>query len=80
MIAGVSANSHDNIMELVNLNIDEYKNQDAIFLAPSGISDISNFKSYNNTLYLGGELNFFKGVNIDLLSGSVFHEVNKKVK
>lgn len=36
LIAGVSANSHDNIMELVNLNIDEYKNQDAIFLAPSG--------------------------------------------
>ncbi|HEH4528673.1 TPA: hypothetical protein SG302_001310 [Campylobacter jejuni] len=50
MIAGVSANSHDNIIEFVNLNIDEYKNQDAIFLAPSGISDISNFKSYNNTL------------------------------
>lgn len=25
LIAGVSANSHDNIMELVNLNIDEYK-------------------------------------------------------
>ncbi|EAJ3278717.1 hypothetical protein C7M94_04340 [Campylobacter jejuni] len=80
LIAGVSANSHDNIMELVNLNIDEYKNQDAIFLAPSGTSDISNFKSYNNTLYLGGELNFFKDVNIDLLSGSVFHEVNKKGK
>ncbi len=36
LIAGVSANSHDNIMELVNLNIDEYKNQDAISLAPSG--------------------------------------------
>lgn len=36
LIAGVSANSHDNIMEFVNLNIDEYKNQDAIFLAPSG--------------------------------------------
>ncbi|EAH9082068.1 hypothetical protein EXD10_07275, partial [Campylobacter jejuni] len=35
---------------------------------------------YNNTLYLGGELNFFKDVNIDLLSGSVFHEVNKKGK
>lgn len=80
LIAGVSANSHDNIMEFVNLNIDEYKNQDAIFLAPSGTSDISNFKSYNNTLYLGGELNFFKDVNIDLLSGSVFHEVNKKGK
>lgn len=25
-------------------------------------------------------MNFFKDVNIDLLSGSVFHEVNKKGK
>ncbi len=54
----MSANSHDNIMEFVNLNIDEYKNQDAIFLAPSG--RYFKFKSYNNTLYLGGELNFLK--------------------
>lgn len=51
IIAGLSNNGHDNTLIINNLNLDEYKNNNSIFIAPSAITGLSEAKSYNNTLY-----------------------------
>ncbi len=60
IIAGLSNNGHDNTLIINNLNLDEYKNNNSVFIAPSAITGLSEAKSYNNTLYIGGNLNIFK--------------------
>lgn len=73
IIAGLSNNTHDNTLIINNINLDEYKNQDSIFIAPSAITGINESKSYNNTLYIGGNINIFKDTIIDILSGTMVH-------
>lgn len=51
IIAGLSNNGHDNTLIINNLNLDEYKNNNSVFIAPSAITGLSEAKSYNNTLY-----------------------------
>ncbi|EAJ6152606.1 hypothetical protein CK565_04140 [Campylobacter lari] len=67
--AGIAKNTHDNYTHINNLNIDEYKNNKAIFISASGVYS-ENDKSYNNTLYLSGNTNIFNNTNIDVLAGS----------
>lgn len=67
--AGIAKNTHDNYTHINNLNIDEYKNNKAIFISASGIYS-ENDKSYNNTLYLSGNTNIFNNTNIEVLAGS----------
>ncbi|EAH9833650.1 hypothetical protein EZI50_06200, partial [Campylobacter jejuni] len=38
IIAGLSNNGHDNTLIINNLNLDEYKNNNSVFIAPSDIS------------------------------------------
>lgn len=73
IIAGLSNNGHDNTLIINNLNLDEYKNNNSIFIAPSAITGLSEAKSYNNTLYIGGNLNIFKNTFIDILAGALVH-------
>ncbi|EAJ2168727.1 hypothetical protein CRT16_07620, partial [Campylobacter jejuni] len=73
IIAGLSNNAHDNTLIINNLNLDEYKNNNSIFIAPSAITGLSEAKSYNNTLYIGGNLNIFKNTFIDILAGALVH-------
>lgn len=51
IIAELSNNGHDNTLIINNLNLDEYKNNNSVFIAPSAITGLSEAKSYNNTLY-----------------------------
>ncbi|EAL9772844.1 hypothetical protein D0772_07735, partial [Campylobacter lari] len=67
--AGIAKNTHDNYTHINNLNIDEYKNNKAIFISASGVYS-ENDKSYNNTLYLSGNTNIFNNTNIEVLAGS----------
>ncbi|WP_257402391.1 hypothetical protein CLC19175_01566 [Campylobacter lari subsp. concheus] len=76
IVAGISKNTHDNYIHINNLNIDEYKNREAIFIAPSATYNI-NDKSYNNTLYLSGDTNIFKNTNIDVLAGNILSLKNE---
>lgn len=73
IIAGLSNNAHDNTLIINNLNLDEYKNNNSIFIAPSAITGLSEAKSYNNTLYIGGNLNIFKNTFIDILAGALVY-------
>lgn len=73
IIAGLSNNAHDDTLIINNLNLDEYKNNNSIFIAPSAITGLSEAKSYNNTLYIGGNLNIFKNTFIDILAGALVH-------
>lgn len=50
IIAELSNNGHDNTLIINNLNLDEYKNNNSVFIAPSAITGLSEAKSYNNTL------------------------------
>ncbi|MCR8683923.1 hypothetical protein CAMP5082_08355, partial [Campylobacter sp. LMG 17559] len=43
--AGIAKNTHDNYTHINNLNIDEYKNNKAIFISASGVYS-ENDKSY----------------------------------
>ncbi|QKF58100.1 hypothetical protein [Campylobacter ornithocola] len=67
--AGIAKNTHDNYIHIANLNIDEYKNNEAIIISASGVYS-ENDKSYNNTLYLSGNTNIFNNTKIDILAGS----------
>ncbi|EGK7562709.1 hypothetical protein IO476_001784, partial [Campylobacter coli] len=60
---------HNNYIHINNLNIDEYKNKEAIFIAPSALND-TNGKSHNNTLYISGNTNISSNTLIDVLAGS----------
>ncbi|MCW1360348.1 hypothetical protein OLQ22_04120 [Campylobacter jejuni] len=73
IIAGLSKNSHHNTLSIKNLNIDEYKNDNAIFIAPSALNLQNNAKSYDNTLYLGGEFNTFENTLVDAISGALMY-------
>ncbi|WP_139471213.1 hypothetical protein [Campylobacter armoricus] len=70
--AGIAKNTHDNYTHIANLNIDEYKNNDAIFIGASAIYHQDD-KSYDNTLYLSGNTNIFNNTYIDVLAGSFIH-------
>lgn len=72
IIAGLSNNAHDNTLIINNLNLDKYKNNNSVFIAPSAITGLSEAKSYNNT-YIGGNLNIFKNTFIDILAGSLVY-------
>lgn len=74
-IAGVSNNTHDNILEITNLNIDEYKNDSAIILASAGILN-NKSKSYNNTVYMGGYVNTFNPINV--LAGTILSNIQRQ--
>lgn len=73
IIGGLSANSHDNLVSINNLNIDEYKNEKSIFIAASGINS-ENAKSNNNTLFISGNTNIFKDTQIEALAGTILQE------
>ncbi|WP_186298596.1 hypothetical protein [Campylobacter jejuni] len=75
VIAGVSNNTHDNILEITNLNIDEYKNDSAVILAPVGILH-SKAKSYNNTVYMGGYVNTFSPISV--LAGTILSNIQRQ--
>lgn len=68
--AGISKNSHDNFTHISNLNIDEYKNSNAIFISASGVLNEKDI-SHNNTLYLSANTNIFNNTNIDVLAGGI---------
>lgn len=70
--AGIAKNTHDNYTHIANLNIDEYKNNSAIFIAASGVYS-QDGKSYNNSLYLSGTTNIYKNTNINV-TGSFLRE------
>lgn len=72
IIAGLSNNAHDNTLIINNLNLDKYKNNNSVFIAPSAITGLSEAKSYNNT-YIGGNLNIFKNTFIDILAGALVY-------
>ncbi|EAI8832627.1 hypothetical protein B1906_04520 [Campylobacter coli] len=74
-IAGVSNNTHDNILEITDLNIDEYKNDSAVILAPAGILN-SKSKSYNNTVYIGGYVNTFEPISV--LAGTILSNIQRQ--
>lgn len=76
IIAGIAKNTHDNYIHINNLNIDEYKSQKSIFIAPSATYS-KNDKSYNNTLYLSGSTNIFKNTNIEVLAGNILSLKNE---
>ncbi|EIP9886241.1 hypothetical protein LUG10_001901, partial [Campylobacter jejuni] len=44
IIAGLSNNGHDNTLIINNLNLDEYKNNNSVFIAPSAITGLSEAK------------------------------------
>ncbi|WP_229238846.1 hypothetical protein, partial [Campylobacter volucris] len=68
--AGISKNSHDNFTHISNLNIDEYKNSNAIFISASGVLNEKDV-SHDNTLYLSGAINTFDNTSIDVLAGGI---------
>ncbi len=49
IIAGLSNNGHDNTLIINNLNLDEYKNNNSVFIAPSDISLSKNNRLILNT-------------------------------
>ncbi|HFZ5204518.1 TPA: hypothetical protein ACIK0Q_001625 [Campylobacter jejuni] len=75
VIVGVSNNTHDNILEITNLDIDEYKNDSAVILAPAGILN-SKAKSYNNTVYMGGYVNTFSPISV--LAGTILSNIQRQ--
>ncbi|MEE6538236.1 hypothetical protein VWM66_10735, partial [Campylobacter jejuni] len=54
IIAGLSNNGYDNTLIINNLNLDEYKNNNSVFIAPS---DISLSKKHRLSLILLGLMN-----------------------
>ncbi|MCW1359735.1 hypothetical protein [Campylobacter sp. CCS1377] len=69
--AGLGEKSHDNILAITNLNIDEYHNNSQIYIAPSAHLTRTNANSSSdNTLYMGGTHNIFQGTIINNISGS----------
>ncbi|WP_139453733.1 hypothetical protein [Campylobacter armoricus] len=82
IISGVSKNTHNNIMEIFNINIDEYKNKNSVFIASSAVfkGQENESKSYNNILYLGGNFLTYENDSMDCISGAILHEhAGKKV-
>ncbi|MCV3387245.1 hypothetical protein L8U00_01905 [Campylobacter sp. IFREMER_LSEM_CL2256] len=82
LIGGVSKNTHHNIVEIFNINIDEYKNKNAVFIAASAVfkDKDKESKSYNNTLYLGGNFFTYENDSMNCISGTILHEhAEKKV-
>lgn len=49
IIAGLSNNGYDNTLIINNLNLDEYKNNNSVFIAPSDISLSKNNRLILNT-------------------------------
>lgn len=74
--AGIAKNAYNNFTHIANLNIDEYKNNDALFISASGVNQEEG-KSYNNTLYLSGATNIFKNTSIDVLAGNILQSKNE---
>ncbi|AJC92270.1 hypothetical protein CSUB8523_1841 [Campylobacter subantarcticus LMG 24377] len=74
--AGIAKNTHDNYTHIHNLNIDEYKDNFSIVIAASGVYG-KNDKSYNNTLYLSGDINIFNHTDAKVLVTGSFLRIQE---
>ncbi len=80
IFGGVGEKTHNNILSLKNIILDKFnKDERSVFIAASAIpyDKAKNSKSYNNTLYIGGNFETYQGSYIDVLSGAACYTINE---
>lgn len=80
IFGGVGEKTHNNILSLKNIILDKFnKDERSVFIAASAVpyGETKNAKSYNNTLYIGGNFETYQGSYIDVLSGAAYYTINE---